>query len=146
MNKLIWFGCALLLVTLSGGCTFPARQASVGHDLDARGSESAPASRAVIDLMERARSQSDGGEYTLAAATLERALRIEPSNPVLWHNLAVNHCRMKNYSQCESAAKRSLSFISPSSSLHNANWTLISQSRRLRGDTQGSLDAKRQFR
>src|ERR1700684_1105417 len=39
------------------------------------------ASRALIA---QAHKQADGGDYGQAAATLERALRIEPDNPLVW--------------------------------------------------------------
>ncbi len=44
---------------------------------------------AVRELLQRARIQAEGGEAERAAATLERALRIEPANAWLWHRLAV---------------------------------------------------------
>jgi Tfp pilus assembly protein PilF len=44
---------------------------------------------AVRELLQRASEQAEAGEGERAAATLERALRIEPANPWLWHRLAV---------------------------------------------------------
>src|SRR2546430_15121265 len=39
---------------------------------------------AASSLVTQARTQAGGGEFGPAAATLERALRIEPGNPLLW--------------------------------------------------------------
>ena len=38
-------------------------------------------------LVAQAHAQAAGGDYGQAAATLERALRIEPDNPLLWIEL-----------------------------------------------------------
>lgn len=153
MRRLILSIVALLLLC---GCSLPARQgrtptASASAPA-AAATQTAPqsesgrvtASQAVVDLMNRAQKQSNSGDFSNAAATIERALRIEPSNPALWHNLAVNHCRMGDYTQCESTAHRSLSFISPTHPLYAPNWRLIAQSRQLRGDKQGSQEALKQ--
>ncbi|MGH8576020.1 MAG: tetratricopeptide repeat protein, partial [Gammaproteobacteria bacterium] len=40
-------------------------------------------------LLTRARTLANAGKSEEAAATLERAIRIEPRNPWLWHRLAV---------------------------------------------------------
>src|SRR5258708_14742714 len=42
---------------------------------------------AASSLVTQARTQAGGGEFGPAAATLERALRIEPGNPLLWIEL-----------------------------------------------------------
>src|SRR3979490_1862959 len=42
---------------------------------------------APSSLVTQARAQAGGGEFGPAAATLERALRIEPGNPLLWIEL-----------------------------------------------------------
>ena len=44
--------------------------------------------RAVLTLIGQARAAMEAGDPLTAAARLERALRIEPRNPVLWHYMA----------------------------------------------------------
>lgn len=97
---------------------------------------------AVVELMKKARSFSAAGDSISAGATIERALRIEPHNPALWYNLAVNHYRLKGYDQCEYAGLKSLSFISTSHSLYSQNWSLIGECRAQRGDKAGAAKAK----
>jgi Tfp pilus assembly protein PilF len=46
---------------------------------------------AVVALFEQARSQSSAGQGEAAGASLERALRIEPRNPLLWQSKARLH-------------------------------------------------------
>ena len=49
-----------------------------------------PASQppAVVALLDRAEQQANTGELVAADVTLERAIRIDPRNAVLWHHLA----------------------------------------------------------
>src|ERR1700722_15621519 len=42
---------------------------------------------ATASLVAQAHKQETGGNYEPAAATIERALRIEPENPLLWIEL-----------------------------------------------------------
>src|SRR5262245_49383707 len=61
---------------------------------------------AIAGLMDSARSDASAGKLGSAAATLERALRIEPRNPRLWHELAKVRYRQADYTQAESLAAR----------------------------------------
>ncbi|MEO8331176.1 MAG: tetratricopeptide repeat protein, partial [Gallionella sp.] len=45
------------------------------------------ASPAVIALLDQAQLENKAGRRETAGASLERALRIEPRNPWLWHEL-----------------------------------------------------------
>src|SRR5947207_2661891 len=68
----------------------------------------APAARtenvAIAGLMDTARADAAAGRLANAAATLERALRIEPRNPRLWHELARVRLKQGQYAQAESVA------------------------------------------
>jgi len=50
--------------------------------------EPEPVSSVVRDLMKKAQSQSEAGDFDSAANSLERALRIEPRNAQIWNRLA----------------------------------------------------------
>src|SRR5215471_9958433 len=65
---------------------------------------------AIAGLLNSARADSAAGRLTNAAATLERALRIEPRNPRLWQELARVRLKQGEYAQAESVASRSNSF------------------------------------
>jgi cytochrome c-type biogenesis protein CcmH/NrfG len=67
-----------------------------------------------------------------AAATLERALRIEPRNPRLWHELARVRLRQGDYSQAESTAARSNAWSGADSELRAANQRIIEEARAAR--------------
>src|SRR5689334_18929921 len=72
---------------------------------------------AVAGLMDSARTDADAGRLPQAAATLERALRIEPRNPRLWHELARVRLQQRDYAQAESTAARSNAFAGSDAAL-----------------------------
>ena len=88
--------------------------------------------------MQSARSDSASGRLTNAAATLERAMRIEPRNPRIWQELARVRLKQGEYAQAESTAARSNSFAGSDNALRADNWRLIAQAREARGDSQGA--------
>src|SRR3989441_2738824 len=81
----------------------------------------APAARtenvAIAGLMDTARADAAAGRLANAAATLERALRIEPRNPRLWHELARVRLKQGQYAQAESVAARSSSWAGSDNAL-----------------------------
>ena len=96
---------------------------------------------AIAGLMDSARSDAASGNLAGAAASLERALRIEPRNPRLWHELARVRLKQGQFAQAESVAARSNSWAGDDRSLRAENWRLIAESRRARGDNDGAQAA-----
>jgi Flp pilus assembly protein TadD len=96
---------------------------------------------AIAGLMESARADTAAGRLVNAAASLERALRIEPRNPRLWHELGRVRLRQGQFSQAESVAIRSNSWAADDPALRADNWRLIAESRNARGDKEGARDA-----
>ena len=82
---------------------------------------------AVAGLMESARSDAASGRLVQAAASLERALRIEPRNPRLWHELARVRLRQGDTAQAANLAARSNSFAGSDAQLRAANQSIIEQ-------------------
>ena len=105
----------------------------------------APAARtenvAIAGLMDTARTDAAAGRLANAAATLERALRIEPRNPRLWHELARVRLKQGQYAQAESVAARSNSWAGSDNALRAENWRLIAEARTARGDAEGARTA-----
>ena len=99
-------------------------------------------STAVASLMDSARADSAAGRLTNAAATLERALRIEPRNPRLWSELARVRFQQRDYAQAESTALRSESWAGKDNLLRADNWRLIAAARDARGDASGAQQAR----
>jgi tetratricopeptide (TPR) repeat protein len=63
--------------------------------------------RAVRSLLERARQQQAEGQLMAAANTLERALRIEPDNALVWNRLAHVRFQQGQYAQAANLAEKS---------------------------------------
>src|SRR5258705_1281707 len=96
---------------------------------------------AVASLMDSARADTTGGRLANAAASLERALRIEPRNPRLWQELSRVRLLQRDYVQAESCAARSNSWAGSDDALRADNWRLIAQARQARGDSDGAKEA-----
>lgn len=96
---------------------------------------------AVIALLNKAKNQSAAGRMDEAGANLERALRIEPRNPVLWHELARVRLEQGQYRQAENMAAKSNMLVGTNRSLRAQNWRIIGEARSRRGDVQGARKA-----
>jgi len=79
--------------------------------------------------MESARTDAAAGRLVQAAGSLERALRIEPRNPRLWHELARVRLRQGDSGQAANLAARSNSFAGNDGALRAANQSIIEQAR-----------------
>ena len=96
---------------------------------------------AVASLVDDARAEVSAGRLARAAASLERALRIDPRNPHLWQELARVRLKQGDYAQAESVAARSNSWARGDEQLRAENWRLIARSREARGDVAGARAA-----
>jgi hypothetical protein len=99
---------------------------------------------AVVALLGHAEQQANDGDLQSAAMTLERAIRIDSRNPVLWHHLASVRLAEGNAEQAESLAKKSNALAAGNYALQARNWGLIAEARRTRGDMAGAQSAERQ--
>lgn len=99
--------------------------------------EAAPInSPAVVALVDQAHAQAQSGAGDQAAATLERALRIEPHNPWLWHRLAVLRLQQQRYQEAIDLATRSNSLAGGDESLLAGNREVIARCRKALGETK----------
>jgi hypothetical protein len=64
-----------------------------------------PASQALVT---QAQAQRKRGDLPGATVSLERALRIEPSNPLLWIEMGRLRMDQRNYAQAESMGRKAL--------------------------------------
>lgn len=134
----------LVLVIVLAGCATPPASDPAPESPETPAPPpplTARESIAVAGLMESARAETSAGNLASAAASLERALRIEPRNPRLWHELARVRLKQGQYAQAESVAARSNSWASEDRALRAENWRLIAQSREARGDAEGAKAA-----
>ncbi len=88
-----------------------------------------PTNDTVLALLSDARSQADSGNLAAAAASLERAIRIDPRNARLWNRLAHVRLKQKKYSLAASLAAKSSSLSAGNAALLNDNRAIIEQAR-----------------
>ncbi|WP_409261530.1 tetratricopeptide repeat protein [Pseudomonas putida] len=99
------------------------------------GSYAAPArsNKASTQLIEAASRQYEQGKLDQAAATLERALQIQPGNPATLHYLGVLRLEQGQYDQAEVLAVRSNQRVGSNTALRNRNYQLIDAAQKARG-------------
>jgi len=80
-------------------------------------------------LAKRADQQIKANDLMAAAATLERALRIEPNNATLWSRLAEVRLRQGDKAQAEQLALKSNGLAGGNGALKARNDQIIAQAR-----------------
>jgi len=119
-----------LLVIFAAGCAAPPQGTPEPAPPPPPEAPAAPKENvAIAGLMESARADAASGKLVQAAASLERALRIEPRNPRLWHELALVRLRQGDTAQAANLAARSNSFAGSDAALRSANQNIIDQAR-----------------
>ena len=98
-----------------------------------------PASSALVT---QGRSQSAGGNHAAAVATLERALRIEPNNPLVWLELATVHQAEGNHARADGLARKALALATGDPRAQAASWHVIAESLRARGRNAEAAEAE----
>ena len=98
-------------------------------------------SDAVLALMGEADRQLVSGDPEAAAATLERALRIDARDARLWQRLAVVRLEQGEPQQAEAMAVRSNGVARGNRELMARNWRIIAEARRMAGDEAGAREA-----
>ena len=87
-------------------------------------------SKAVKTLLQQADLQRSSGDLTGAAATLERALRIEPENAYVWNRLAHVRARQGNAGLAAELAAKSNAFAGADDAVRRDNDALIARAGR----------------
>jgi hypothetical protein len=104
-----------------------------------------PASKALVT---QAQTQRKKGDLPGATVSLERALRIEPRNPLLWIEMGRLRMDQRNYPQAEAMARKALSMAIGDARTQSSAWLLISDALRARGrnpEAQEALDRSREL-
>ncbi len=108
----------------------------------APGSDAAPATPAVVALLDTANRQQQAGQLSAATASLERALHIEPRNPETWYRLAVVRFREGYHGQAEQLARKAEALAGGDNMTRARSWHLIAAAREQAGDLDGARAAR----
>lgn len=102
-----------------------------------------PLPPAAQALAAQAEQQRKAGDYTGAAASLERSLRIAPREPYLWNRLARVRMEQGQTHQAGNLAARANDLSGKNAEVKQDNWRIIAHSKRQAGDTTAA-DAAQQ--
>jgi len=102
----------------------------------------APSGGAVVALLDRADNFRQAGDISNEAATIERALRIDPRNARLWHRLAAARLDQDQPQQAEQLALKSNALSAGDTRLQADNWQLVAKARWSRNDSNGARAAE----
>jgi tetratricopeptide (TPR) repeat protein len=97
--------------------------------------------RAALTLLDDAEKELQSGNDIKAEEYLERAIRIEPQNAVLWQALAKSKFQQGLYSQAIQLCHKSNSYL-PSNVTRRNNWLLIEQAYLELGNVQEAQKAR----
>jgi tetratricopeptide (TPR) repeat protein len=96
---------------------------------------------AASALVTQGHTRAAAGDYPAATATLERALRIEPENPLTWIELGRVQLAAGNAAQADNMGHKALALASGDPSAQAAAWRLISDALRVRGRNEEAATA-----
>lgn len=87
----------------------------------------------AADFCRQAAAQVGQGRLDLAAATLERGLRLAPKDAMLWSQLAEVKLQQQQYRQAGSLAAKSNSMAAGNTALVQKNYWIVEEARRRSG-------------
>ncbi len=97
---------------------------------------------AVHTLLVEASRAARAGHLQMTEALLERALHIEPRNPILWYYLARLRVRQGRFAQARTLAARSNTLAGTAQRLRADNWALIAYASERLGDPHTAQRAR----
>ena len=96
----------------------------------------------VQALLNTAQQQRNKADLNGAASSLERALRIAPTEPQVLYRLSEIRLMQGDAAQAEQLAQRGLSYSHGSPALQAGLWDLIAEAREKQGNAAGAAEAK----
>lgn len=102
----------------------------------------APLTPAVNALVSAANQNSKAGDLDSAAASIERAIRIEPRNATLFYKLALLRLKQSKPHLAEDLAKKSALLASTDNTLKKNCWLLIAHAREVQQNFAGAKEAR----
>ncbi len=115
----------LLTVTLLASCAAP--KPVVRTDDYHKSEEPKKATKALNGLQLKALQLMNQQEFEQAILYLQRAIKVEPRNPLNWHYLAQNYWHLQDYVNCRAMIQRAKSYSQFDADLMRANEALQQQ-------------------
>jgi hypothetical protein len=161
-HSLTKLAIALAAAALLGGClASPQRPPSPENPTPNPQSPSAPSpspalprapapprenhlSPATRSLVAQARTLSSHGDFDAASSTLDRALRIEPSNPLLWIELGRLRLAESDAHQAEGCGRKALALASGDQSTQKQAGLLLADALRAQRRNQEAHEVESQ--
>jgi len=130
-------GLLLAITLLLHGCAAkqPAREPAISKP-------PAQEKTAAGGLLASARQSVQAGQFNRAEVTLERALRVEPRNARLWHEMAQVKYGQEDYGQAVQFCLKANSLAGRDSALIRQNWQLMSRAYAKMGDMDKAQQAR----
>jgi len=136
-----WIGIGVFMITAFGCSTTPQRgdmeMTPSAPQMEQAPMEQTPTMRApshsdtaVAAILLDVDGAIKRGQYNIAAAQLERALRIEPKNPHIWHYLAKVRLNQGRYGQAANLAAKSNALARGDQQLRGLNQQIIEMAKR----------------
>jgi predicted Zn-dependent protease len=120
----------------------PQVNASPAEPLPSAPTRSFTLNAASTALVAQAHTQLASSNFMMAASTIERALRIEPNNPLLWIEYAQVRMSEQNYSQAESLARKALMLANGDPRTQGNAWRMIANSLRAQNKSNEAQQAE----
>jgi len=102
----------------------------------------APLSPVIGALVVAANKSSSQGNIDSATTTIERAIRIEPRNAILFYKLALLRLKQSKPRMAEDLAKKSALLASGDNQLKKHSWLLIAKAREMQNNVEGAKEAR----
>ena len=153
---------ALVLALLLGGCPAPAQRPTIPDRPYAEPQDSPPIapippppraappprenhlSPATKSLVTQARTLMAHGDLDAASSTLDRALRIEPSNPLLWIERGKLRLAENDAHQAEGCGRKALALASGDHAAQAQAGRVLSDALRAQGRNQEAAEVEHQ--
>lgn len=100
----------------------------------------------IAALIDQANNHAAAGNTGKAIASLERALRIEPGNALLWHRFALVRLQQNDWQQAIALARKSNALALDDAPLKSQNWSIIARAYEELGEMDKAREARRQQR
>lgn len=120
-------------------------QAPAPSEVPGPGYESVPVpkeGKAAATLLASARQNLQAGQFSQAEMMLERALRLEPRNARLWHEMGQVKYGQKDYKQVVQFCIKSKSLAGKDYDLIRQNWLLMEKAYLQLGETEKARQAR----